>query len=431
MKPIRHYGVKILVVVMLLGLLTSVGSAKQVELTFWKHAAGSMDDLMIKLIEQFERENPDIKINFVTLDDLSYRTKSLITFAAKGGPDVFLVQSQNRATFISKDIAAPIHLEGFGVGSVEDAKALYEPGIAEQLMVDGEFRIVPFEWSSTALYVNTEHFRESGLDHVNEMPGTWEQVTEVGKKLARYDGSGRITRDGMLIPVGSRASAGRTVGYHFDGHYVQLGGNYIDPTTGKSTVNDSAASAALQWEVDLVNKHSVTNGPNDVAEFMANGQASMGVAGMWFIPYMEIIAPDLRPFFQTALYPQAENHVQQYINGGENWSLGVSNGSGHQKEAWKFVRFITDNSNQLLSVGHVLPVNRWFEKEGATELPDHLIWAESMPISGRARSPLEAAFAAEINSSLKRAIDDAVLNKVPVKVALDKAKEEIDAAISR
>ena len=431
MKRARKYGIKMLVLVMLLGLLTSAVSAKKVELTFWKHSYDPLDAILLELIGQFEQENPDIKINFVTMDDKSYRAKSLITFATKGGPDVFEVQSENRATFIDKDICSPINLEGFGVGSLEEAMALYEPGVAEKLVVDGEFRIVPFEWSVQGVHINKEHFRDSGLDPATDWPKTWEQVTEIGKRLVRYDAAGRITRDGFLIPVGSRSSASRTKDYHFDGHYVQLGGTYIDPVTGECTVNDSAGVAALQWAADLVNVHKVTDGPNDLTEFMANGQASMAIAGLWFKSSIGSTSPEVLPLMQTIPYPQSENGLQRYVSGGENFSLGVSNGSGHKEEAWRFVRFLTDNSNKFLAAGIITPVRNWYEKEGVTKLPDHMIWAEAIPYAGRGRSPLEDAYATEIAASLKRAIDDAILNKVPVETALTKAKNEIDAALSR
>ena len=68
---------------------TGAASAEQVTLRMWMHEHPPRMPIDKQIVAEFEKANPDIKVDHEIIPVAEYPTKLLTAFAAGSGPDVF------------------------------------------------------------------------------------------------------------------------------------------------------------------------------------------------------------------------------------------------------------------------------------------------------------------------------------------------------
>ncbi|QQZ39351.1 sugar ABC transporter substrate-binding protein [Pseudomonas sp. SK3(2021)] len=132
---------------------------------------------MQKLSKAFESEHPDIKLNWVVLEENVLRQRLTTDIATQGGQfDVLTIGMYEAALWGAKGWLQPM----------QDLPAAYDlqdifPAVREGLSAKGTLYALPFYAESSMTYYRTDLFKDAGLV-MPEHP-TWEQIGEFAGKL--------------------------------------------------------------------------------------------------------------------------------------------------------------------------------------------------------------------------------------------------------
>ena len=132
---------------------------------------------MQKLSKTFESEHPEIKLNWVVLEENVLRQRLTTDIATQGGQfDVLTIGMYEAALWGAKGWLEPM----------KDLPASYAlddvfPSVREGLSVKGSLYALPFYAESSITYYRTDLFKDAGLT-MPEHP-TWTQIGEFAAKL--------------------------------------------------------------------------------------------------------------------------------------------------------------------------------------------------------------------------------------------------------
>ncbi len=129
---------------------------------------------MQKLTDDFTKANPDIKLNWVTLEENDLRQKVTKDISTKGGQyDVLTIGTYETPIWGKKGWLVPLT-------AVDDAKDLL-PAIAGGLTVDGKLYAAPFYGESSMVMYRKDLMDKAGL----KMPDapTWKFIAEAAAKM--------------------------------------------------------------------------------------------------------------------------------------------------------------------------------------------------------------------------------------------------------
>ncbi|TDK56048.1 ABC transporter substrate-binding protein [Pseudomonas moraviensis] len=136
---------------------------------------------MQKLSKTFESEHPDIKLNWVVLEENVLRQRLTTDIATQGGQfDVLTIGMYEAALWGGKGWLEPM----------KDLPANYAlddvfPSVREGLSVKGSLYALPFYAESSITYYRTDLFKDAGLT-MPERP-TWEEIAGFAEKLTQKD----------------------------------------------------------------------------------------------------------------------------------------------------------------------------------------------------------------------------------------------------
>ncbi|MDB5983023.1 MAG: mannitol transporter substrate-binding protein [Pseudomonas sp.] len=132
---------------------------------------------MQRLSKTFEQEHPDIKLNWVVLEENVLRQRLTTDIATKGGQfDVLTIGMYEASLWGQKG----------WLQEMKDLPASYAlddvfPSVRDGLSVDGKLFALPFYAESSMTYYRTDLFKAAGLT-MPERP-TWTQIAEFADKL--------------------------------------------------------------------------------------------------------------------------------------------------------------------------------------------------------------------------------------------------------
>src|SRR6202158_2201362 len=132
---------------------------------------------MQKLTDDFTAKNPDIKLNWVTLEENVLRQKVTTDIATKGGQfDVLTIGTYEVPIWGKKGWLVPLDK----LGADYDAKDLL-PAISAGLTVDGKLYAAPFYGESSMVMYRKDLMEKAGLK-MPEAP-TWTFIREAADKM--------------------------------------------------------------------------------------------------------------------------------------------------------------------------------------------------------------------------------------------------------
>jgi multiple sugar transport system substrate-binding protein len=127
---------------------------------------------------------------------------------------------------------------------------------------------------SFSLYINTQHFREAGLDPDKDYPKTWDETLAIAKKLTKTDG-GKITRQGFHFILINPT----WVQFNFEPLVHQFGGDIVGPD-GRCVMDGPAGVKALDLMASFVRGKVMDPSVTVATAAVAPGDFIQGVASM-------------------------------------------------------------------------------------------------------------------------------------------------------
>ncbi len=415
---------RVLTVALVLVLVVSSFASAKVTLTYWTHSHPPMVDLTKELIAEFEKQNPDIQIEYAVIPNNQFFTKMLTSMSTGTGPDVFNMSSTRIAAYLDSKAVMPVIPSAFGFKTQAELENAWVKGTLKAASKDGKIYGIPSEYNVSALVINAAHFKEAGLNPENA-PKTWDELKKYAEKLTVRKGNQIVRRgfDFFYLPNFYWLDFGILLG--------QQGGTILNPAGTESVINSEADVKALRMWYDMVYKekvagpqYSLKDSTNPMIDYV-NGNVSMFLAYPWSMGLLK----DTPVWKDSVIVPLPQRDPAHPVTHAYGYYWMVYSGTKHPEEAWKFVNFLSSHPQRWLkNVSFIQPRKGWTNLPEAREFPFIEVWLDEM---GKSSFGDRSARWAEISAAIQRAIEKSIMNGVDPKEALDQAKSEIDAALKQ
>ena len=211
-------------------------SGEQVTLTYWQHSSAARDEMMTKLVAQFEAENPDIKVNCEFVPEADYTQKLIPSLATDTAPDVFQVQSGMVSKLAEAGSIQPLDETVMSTEMIEEE---FVAAATDGLKYEDKYYGMPTDMQTILCFWNKDLAAEAGLD-AEKGPQTWDEFFDWARAMTKRDASGALTQAGW----GTSGYWPEVVSY-----IEQMGGSFYDESTNQFVFADDEKSVAAmeQW----------------------------------------------------------------------------------------------------------------------------------------------------------------------------------------
>ena len=314
------------------------------------------------IFAEYEKQNPNIKIELISLPFPVLRQRLVVAARAGDPPDVAYVDGR-----WVPEMATPGLLSDItdSVAKLDRKDWHDEPW--KGATVRGRIFAVPDRIDPWLVYYNTDLFQAAGI---SSFPKTMDELAAAAKKLTAGNvyGWGLIgAKDSSLI------SRFVTFLYAFHGDLLTADGK-------KSAFGQKEAVDALRFYTDLLVKHkaaqpsAMANGINDVNQLFLTGRAAMIVDGPWRQGSLREQAPNLK--WAVAPMPPAAGKQTRLLT--SSWYYTMFRGAKNQAETFKFVEFLLRPENMARSVV-TLPARKSAATNARFAAPAYAPWKDAIP----------------------------------------------------
>jgi multiple sugar transport system substrate-binding protein len=316
------------------------------KLTFFFAANPEEADARLRIVDEFQRRHPDIKV--ATLLSGPGAMQQLTTFCAGGKcPDVLMVWEFSYAELAERGVLLDLNTmlardPGFAAEIKNDSIAtLYDTFTYR----DGQFAF-PEQWSGNYLFYNRKLFNEAGVKAPParwEEPWTFAEFLDTASALTKRDARGRATQWGFVdIWVASYAA-----GLFAMNNGVPWSTPRLNPT--HINFDNEAFIEGVQFFADLSTKHKVAPTATEQqsqspADLFSAGVAAMALGGHW--RYQSFDRADGLDFDVTVLPTGPRGHRARSNIG--TTGLAIAASSSRKQQAWEFLKFAAGPVGQAL-----------------------------------------------------------------------------------
>lgn len=322
---------------------TGEGGPK-IELLYMTHDFAPAADLNDTLIAEFTEMHPNVSITYDHAPADSYEQKVLTAYAGGQGPDIFWAGDWMMPQFIEQNIVAPVNYSVYGVNSASEYEELFAPNSLAPFTYEGEVYTGGLsEYNTFSLLINIDHFEEAGLPLPStEEPMTWEEFATIAETLAQHDANGNVTRNALVWPF----TSGIWTVLILEPLVHQLGGQLIDPDTGKPNFVSEEMVKTMQYVQDLRFEHNALDPAiyTGLLDDFGNGASSTIIAGPWAISNLERINPDLN--YMVVPLPKWENGDRVTTLYAWAWFVNPNSSPAEQEAAWQFAEYLSANAQR-------------------------------------------------------------------------------------
>lgn len=248
------------------GVRESAAEGEKTEITFWdQNASETRTQIYAHLIEEFEKENPDIKINFVPIPASDAKSKYDVAIQSNTAPDCGGVSQYWMSDFIVQD--ALVALDDY-IETWDDAQYMldmYQQSIRD-MAPDGKTYALANTVTLPTVWLNNQMMADAGED----VPKDWLEVCELAEALT----------DTSKNQYGFSIRGGAGSSQQFEQMmYMHSGEEKMFDENGNSTVNDPAHVELLEQFAALymtaTPESDLTNGYAEMVAAFDSGTAAM------------------------------------------------------------------------------------------------------------------------------------------------------------
>ena len=387
-----------------------VASGGPVTITFWHGMSGVLLPAVDELTRDFNKLNPGIAVNAQYQGNYGVLNQKLIAAVAAGNPPTI---SQVFPTWTDQLMRAnalvPVSRFFRGAdGLTEEELNDIFPILRQANTFGGTMWTMPFNKSLYLLFYNADLLKELNL----KVPQTWDEFVSAARTLTKEEG-GRIVRYGFVV---------RPNVDYFTTMLLANGGTFLR-TEKDVAFNGPAGVEALQWLVDLVQKHKVAY----VLPGFADADFGAGKVAMYVAtnPGLSFAKAAVGGKFQVGLAPLPYKKTKATILSGTDVAIMARSNPEQQTAAWKYIKFLssTNGTTRWSLRTYYMPVRRSGRDSTLMRVylrdnPEHRAGLESLEF---ARTEPSMAEWQEIRDIISDAVEQALLGKASPQQALDAA----------
>lgn len=309
-------------------------SANKNEITFWNPFVGADGDNMKKLIDDYNKTNPEYKVKNVSLKESDMYTKiPTVVNSGKNIPDLNIVhaerikQYKDNDMLVTYDDALKDYPDIKGENYVAEAWNLGE--------IDGARYSVPLDIHSWGVYYNKELLDKYLPTALDDNIITFDEVEEIGKK-AEADGI-----RGLGITWAKP---------NFLSLFAQEGGQLTEDGTAP-TLDTEATRKAIQRYADMYKEKITTRDGEDPAQLFLSGKMVLYPEGIW----MRNQVKEAKFDWGLTNSPQLSNDLSQAVNWASSHQFVMFKNKDRSEEKTKgimeFLNWVRTNSLEWAKAG--------------------------------------------------------------------------------
>ena len=297
---------------------------------------GSEAEFVTKLVPEFEKRNPGIKVDVQQIPWTAAQEKLITAFASDNTPDICQLGNTWVPQFAS--LNAIIKLDDFIGNSMNIKKENYFEGIWETNVIDSAVYGIPWYIDTRLMFYRTDVFKRAGYD---QPPKSWNELYDLCKRIkALYPGEDKYA---IYLPTNEWAP--------FIIFGLQNNAELLKDNNSRGNFNSKEFKEAFEF---LVKFHKEKLAPlgisqvTNVYQAFADEYFSIYISGPWNInEFKKRMTGDLADKWSTAPMPSktGEDYPGVSLAGGS--SLVVFEKSEHKEEVWKFIEFLSEPSIQI------------------------------------------------------------------------------------
>lgn len=296
----------------------STGEVKEMDM-FW-FSDGGDTAAMQKLIDQYQTENPNIKINLIEVPFEDIQNKIMVSVSG-GTPPALARTTESVTSFINE---ATIDFADYV--DKDELLSQFLPSIHNYFVLNDKVCSVPTDVTANGLIYNKTAFEKAGVS-VPTSPDdiwTWEEFEQALKTVMEKGG----VQYGLVIDNPTHRWS--TILYEFGGSLAnENGGNLSSPES----------LAAIEYTKHLFDEGIVPKstwlGGEDPNNMFRSGQVAAHLSGNWiFINYRDNITD-----FEWGVTYLPTEVTRSSVPGGKQ--LTAFEGSGMEQEAVDFIMWVT------------------------------------------------------------------------------------------
>lgn len=395
---------------------------QRTEIEFWTlQLSPYFDTYFDEIIQNYEKQNPTIRITYVDIPYDAAIQKLLSAVAAGSPPDIINLSTDFLAKFDGLNVLADLS----GYENISNLKKLYLNNALEECIYNGRVIALPWYLNTYAVIYNKKLLAEAGYDS-SMVPQTFEEYTQFIRdyknKTGKFATFWNIGKDSYLpMMLGSEGIA------------------MTDSSMQNAVFDASPALEKISEWVDLVktgylSRDCVIKPGSAIVEPFQSAQVAMIFTGPVFLKRIKDNAPGV--YAVTDIAPPLTGVTGKHELAA--MSLSVMNGSKNKKEAFKFLSYILNAENQLrfCKMAPVFPSHidalkdSYFRfSDGSLESKARIMGAEYLPTATRLRSYLRHPRFDRLRNFFDDAIQNAALTRTSTQSALQKAAGNWDAVL--
>lgn len=400
---------KFVVLLMALALVATVGTAKT-KLVLWQFMMN--DDTGSQVVAEFEKNNPDIEVEFVQLSWANGFDKIVTAFAADSAPDV-------------------LELGNTWVSNFADSGVLMDMTEIEKEQTDiigwnsASYKGIPYgvPWllGTRAMFYNLDLFEAAGLDPANP-PTTWDETLEAAEKI-------NALGDDVY---GFGLASGEPYSPWQEWFLPAVWGNngkVVSTDLTTALFNSTEVKEAAQFYQNLSDFSMMTK-QNDLMEAFGNGKVGMVVSGAHQIAALFSSYPETKFLVTFLPKPSNDGGFSASFAGGE--ILTIPAASKNKEAALKLVEYLVDPAVAMrVTKGYpaVFPSNKTAEEDSWFD--DHPLEYVFFEQNATAVPVPPTPKWGDIQEKVSEAVESLILDGEDVDVTLDKYNQQIQEILDK
>jgi len=349
---LRRIFLLILVFAVTVGFLSGCGVGGN-KLVFMYWGTPEEKETVLNYITKFTNENPNVQIEAIHVDSLSFGQKLKTMISGGTPPDVFYLDVEDFSGLAAR--GELLQLDDYLNRDKDEVKPedFFEAPFNE-FRYKGRLYGIAKDFTTLVLYYNMDIFDKYKVGYPNDN-WTWNDFLNAAKKLTKdLDGDGKIDQYGFVLETW--VNWWRNWVYANGGTFFDKDGNFVLGKPGYIEKN----AEAVQFLADLINVHKVAPGIMAARDFgsgdamFVEGRAAMSAYGRW----VTLRYRDITKFkWNVAQMPKGK--------GGRASTLFTVAYCIHAKTknpelSWKLVKFLSspDIQKDVAGSGLAIPIRK-------------------------------------------------------------------------
>lgn len=297
-----------------------------VQFTSW--GSKSEIEILKPIIAEFEKENPDIKVDFVHIPQ-NYFQKLHLLFASNLAPDVLFINNLYLPIYANAGVLEDLS------SSLEINDSPFFDETLEALSYNNKLYAIPRDASNLVIYYNKDLFDKYNVPYPNKN-WTFDDFLKTAQKLTKD-----TNKDGKTDIFG--ISFEEDLMFYLP-YLMSEGGGVLSDDLKTSIINSPQSKKGLQFYADLRNKYHVAPSGSEsasatMAQLFLNKNLAMQLSGRWLVPKYRT---DAKFSWDVINFPRGDmgSIVPMDASG---WALSKS--SKHKIEARKLIKYLSSKSS--------------------------------------------------------------------------------------